>query len=186
MKKIYCVIYSKYRNFNIYDKYRKLNIYGKYRKFKTPKISCIFEKILVLYITCNKCENKEGKVFKEQKSIEILKILNLIKIYNYCKSMFEESISQEFILKNIEETKNYFIIAIDQNEFMSYKHKKICTDINYIEHFLILISSVTGCVSISAFASLLGIPIGIMSSAIELKIHAITSGVKKCKSIIKK
>ena len=56
MKKIYCVIYSKYRNFNIYDKYRKLNIYGKYRKFKAPKISCIFEKILVLYIICNKCE----------------------------------------------------------------------------------------------------------------------------------
>ena len=35
--------------------------------------------------------------------------------------MFEENISQEFILKNIEEMKNYFIKEIDQNELMSKK-----------------------------------------------------------------
>ena len=44
----------------------------------------------------------------------------------------------------------------------------------------------SGCVSISAFASLVGIPIGITSSAIGLKICAITAGIKKYKSIIKK
>ena len=33
---------------------------------------------------------------------------------------------------------------------------------------------------------MIGIPIGITSSAIGLKICAITSGIKKCKSIIKK
>ena len=38
--------------------------------------------------------------------------------------------------------------------------------LNYIEDFLILASTNTGCVSISAFASLVGIPIGITSSAI--------------------
>ena len=42
------------------------------------------------------------------------------------------------------------------------------------------------CVSISTFAPLIGIPIGILSSAIGLKICAITAGIKKCKSIIKK
>ena len=67
---------------------------------------------------------------------------------------------------------------------MSKKHKKVCTTLNYIEHFLILASTVTGCISISAFASLVGIPIGIMSSAIRLKICAITAGIKKYKSII--
>ena len=46
---------------------------------------------------------------------------------------------------------------------------------NYIEHLLILISTVTGCVSISAFASL-----------IRLKLCEITAGIKKYKSIIKK
>ena len=69
---------------------------------------------------------------------------------------------------------------------MSKKHKKICTTLNYIEHFLILSSTITGCVSISTFASLIGIPIGTTSSAIGLKIFAITAGIKKYKLIIKK
>ena len=47
-------------------------------------------------------------------------------------------------------------------------------------------STITGCSSISDFASLLGIPIGIPSSAIGLKICAIFAGIKKYKSIIKK
>ena len=51
----------------------------------------------------------------------------------------------------------------------SKKHKKVCTTLNYIGQFLILASTITGCVSISGFASLIGIPIGITSSAIGLK-----------------
>ena len=62
---------------------------------------------------------------------------------------------------------------------MSKKHKKICTTLNYIEHFLILPSTNTRCVSISTFSSLIGIPIGITSSANGLKICAITVGIKK-------
>ena len=57
---------------------------------------------------------------------------------------------------------------------------------NYIEHLLIFATTITGCISISAFASLLGIPIGITSSAIGLNICPITAGIKKYKSIIKK
>ena len=66
--------------------------------------------------------------------------------------------SQEFRLKNIDETRNYLLEELKQNELTSRKHKKICTSINYIEHFLILASTTTGCISIFAFASLLGIP----------------------------
>ena len=66
------------------------------------------------------------------------------------------------------------------------KQKKVCTTLNYIEKFLILASTITGCISISAFASLLGIPVGITSSAIWLKICAIAAGIKKYKSLIKK
>ena len=66
---------------------------------------------------------------------------------------------------------------------MSKKPKNF---LNYIEHILNFISTVTRCVSISSFASLIGIPIGIMSSAIGLKICVITTGMKKYKSIIKK
>ena len=69
---------------------------------------------------------------------------------------------------------------------MSKKHEKVCTTLNYIEHLLILASTITGCVSISSFASSVGIPIGIMCFAIGLKICTITARPKKYKSIIKK
>ena len=69
---------------------------------------------------------------------------------------------------------------------MSKKHKNVCTTLNYIEQFLILTSAITGCISISVFASLHGIPVRITSSAIGLKIYAIDVGIKKYKSIIKK
>ena len=57
---------------------------------------------------------------------------------------------------------------------------------NYIEHLLILVSTNTECVSISAFASVVTIPVGITSSEVGLKISVITGGIKKNKTIIKK
>ena len=93
--------------------------------------------------------------------------------------------SQEFRLKNIDETRNYLLEELKQNELTSRKHKKICTSINYIEHFLILASTTTGCISIFAFASLLGIPTWTSSSAIALKICATAAGIKNYKSINK-
>ena len=58
--------------------------------------------------------------------------------------------------------------------------------LNYVYHFLILVSTVTGCVLISAFASLAAIPVGITNSAVGINICGITAGIKKYKSIIKK
>ena len=78
--------------------------------------------------------------------------------------------SQAFRLKNIDKTRHYFIEEIEQSELTIRKHKKVCTTLNYIEHFLILASTITGYISISAFTSMLGIPIRITSSAIGLKI----------------
>ena len=85
--------------------------------------------------------------------------------------------SQEFRLKNINETKIYFLEEINQNKLMSKIDKRVCITINYIEYFLILASKITECISISAFASLLGVSIVITNPAIELKICAITAGV---------
>ena len=58
--------------------------------------------------------------------------------------------------------------------------KKVC------EVLIILVSTVSGYVSISAFSSLVGVPVGITSSAIGLIICVITARIKKRKSIIKK
>ena len=69
---------------------------------------------------------------------------------------------------------------------MSKKHKRVCRFSDYIDHLLIVISTITGCVSTSAFASLVAFPIGITSSSIRLKICAKTAAIKKYKSIIKK
>ena len=55
-----------------------------------------------------------------------------------------------------------------------------------MKHFFVLASTVTGCVSIFAFASLFGVSVGTTSSAIGLKICAIAAGIKKYKSIINK
>ena len=69
---------------------------------------------------------------------------------------------------------------------MSKKDKNICTALNYIEHFLIFASTITGCISISAFVSLIGIPIGITSSTIGCKLCTKPAGMEKYKSILKK
>ena len=58
--------------------------------------------------------------------------------------------------------------------------------LNYVKHMLILALTVIGCVSISAFASLVFVPVGITNFAVGTKICAITARIKKYKSIIKK
>ena len=103
--------------------------------------------------------------------------------YNSLK-MDKENISQEYRLKNRDETRNYFIEEINQNKLICKKHKKISKTLNYIENLLSLPSTITGCVSICPSASLVGIPVGISSSAVGIKICVITAGSKKLKPII--
>ena len=59
MKKLYCAIC------------------GNYKKFEKPKISYLLEKS-VLSIICSKCKNEDEILFKEEKSIEIFKIVEYI------------------------------------------------------------------------------------------------------------
>ena len=60
MKKNYCVICDKYR------------------KFKNPKISYLFQNTLVLSIIWSKCENEDGKISKEEESVEIIGLIKNI------------------------------------------------------------------------------------------------------------
>ena len=57
--------------------------------------------------------------------------------------MSEENRSQEFRLKNKNETRNYFGEEINENKLLSKEHKKVCGVSNFIEHSLILIFTVT-------------------------------------------
>ena len=100
--------------------------------------------------------------------------------------MSEEDISQEFRLKKIDEIRNSLIEEVNRNELMSKRHKNVCRVLNYVNHSLVAISTINGCVFTSAFASLVGIPVGITSSVIGLKICVIIQRIKNYKSIIKK
>ena len=50
---------------------------------------------------------------------------------------------------------------------------------NCHEHFLAFVSAVSGCVSIYVFTSLVDIAVSIGSSALGLKICAITAGIEE-------
>ena len=95
--------------------------------------------------------------------------------------MPEENISQGFRSKNIHEVGFHWGNKSKWTD--KQKHPKVCRVFNYIEHLLILVSIVTGCVFISAFVSLIGLPVDIASSAIGLKVCVITPGIKKCELI---
>ena len=94
--------------------------------------------------------------------------------------------SLEFRFKNTDETRNYILDEIKHNDLMSEKYKKTCKYLNYVEQLLILASAITGCVSISTFASLVCVPVSITSSAVRINICATITRIKKYKPIIKK
>ena len=49
----------------------------KYKEFKNPKISFICDKTLFHSSICSRCGSEDKKIFKEEESIEVLKILSL-------------------------------------------------------------------------------------------------------------
>ena len=77
---------------------------------------------------------------------KIIYYISILKI-----NMAEEA-SLEFRLRTTDETRNYLLDEIKHNDLMSGKYKKIFNYLNYVECLLMLVSTVTGCVSISAFA----------------------------------
>ena len=81
----------------------------------------------------------------------------------------------------MDETRSCFIEEINQNELMSKKHSKVGTALSYTEHLLFWLLWLLEVSHFFAFASLVGIPIGITSSAVGLKISGITAGIKKKK-----
>ena len=70
-----------------------------------------------------------------------------------------EKVSLEFRLRKIDETRNYLLDEIKRNDLISEKYKKACKYLNYVENLPILSSTITGCISVSAFASLVCVPV---------------------------
>ena len=66
-------------------------------------------------------------MFQKEKSIEILKILGSMENIKFLL----KNMSREFRLKDLDETTNYSLEEIEQNELM--KQKKVCKSLIYIE-----------------------------------------------------
>ena len=100
--------------------------------------------------------------------------------------MTKENISAYFRLTKIDETRNYLLQEIKQGDLMRKKHKKVSTTLNYFKKFLMFVFYASECVSISAFASLVGIPMGIMSSTVGLWICALAAAIKSVNQLLRK
>ena len=64
-------------------------------------------------------------------------------------------------------------------DLISEKYKKTCKYFNYVEQLLILAWTITGCVSIGAFTSLVCVPFFIENSAVVIKVCTTTARIKK-------
>ena len=53
-----------------------------------------------------------------------------------------EEVSLEFRLRKTDETRNYLLDETRHTDLMSEKYKKTCKYLNYIEHLLVLVSTV--------------------------------------------
>ena len=73
--------------------------------------------------------------------------------------MAKENVNVDFRLKNL------------MNDLMNELFRKVCRVLNNFELFLILFSFVSGYVSISAFSSSVGIPIGIATQGRGKKVY---------------
>ena len=111
----------------------------------------------------------------QKNMIALLDYTNLFSLNNSIKS--DKKICKYFntnmpktksliLHQKIDETRNYILELINHNDFMSEVHKKACRCLNYFENFLVFVSAVSGCISISAFVSLVGVTVGFVSPTI--------------------
>ena len=84
---------------------------------------------------------------------------------------------QQFRLNKISEIKDYFIVEIYW-ELMSKRLSKYIASFKYFDKSLIVLSVVTGSISIASFATVIGAPVVIMSASCSLA-FSVTKGFVK-------
>ena len=106
-------------------------------------------------------------------------------ISTFKRNLLKEKVNLDFRQK-IDETKNFLLEEIKKWWLNEWKSQKIVQDFKLLWKFSFFISAISGCVSTSAFASLVGDTVGIASSATGLKVCAITTGINMYNSVIQK
>ena len=74
---------------------------------------------------------------------------------------------QQFRLNKINEVKDYFIAEIKERELMSKRLSKYIASFDYSDKSLIVLSVATGIIYIASFATVIGVPVGIMSELLH-------------------
>ena len=87
--------------------------------------------------------------------------------------------NQQFRLNKISEIEDYFITVIKERELMSKKLGKYMSFLDYSDKSLIVLSVISGSISIVSFATVFGVPIGITSASPSPAFSLCTGLVKK-------
>ena len=85
---------------------------------------------------------------------------------------------QQFRLNKINEIRDYFIAEIKERELMSKRLSKYIASFDYFDKSLIVLSVTTGSVSIASFATVIGVPVGIVSTSFSLAFSISTGLIK--------
>ena len=86
---------------------------------------------------------------------------------------------EQFRLNKINEIKDYFVTVIKKRELMSKRLSKYIAFFDYFDKSLTVLSVTTGRISIASFATVIGTPVGMMSTSCSLAFSITTGIVKK-------
>ena len=89
------------------------------------------------------------------------------------------SSEQQIRLNKINKIKDYFVTEIKERELMSKKLIKYIASFDYFDKSLIVLSVVTGSISIASFATIVRALVGMMSASCSLAFPITTGIVKK-------
>ena len=92
----------------------------------------------------------------------------------------------KFRLYEIKKFENYFINEINETKSCRKKLNKFITIFDYIDKILIVLSAITGGMSIISFTNVIGAPVGIASVSFTLIISTTTRIIKKLLNITRK
>ena len=88
---------------------------------------------------------------------------------------------QQFRLNKINEIKDYFLAEIRERELISKNLSKYIASLDYFDKSLNVLSILLGSISIASFASVIGVPAGILEQVEVLHFQLI----RICKKIFK-
>ena len=86
---------------------------------------------------------------------------------------------QQFRLDKINQIKDYFVAEIKERELMSKRLSKYIASFEYFDKSLIVLSVTNGRISIASFATVIGVPVGIVSASFSLAFSLFTGIMKK-------